>query len=259
MDFYNSLETWQLNLFFLSYSFLRYFLVAGIIYFFLYVWKKNFFAKFKIQNGKYDIKKIRMELQFSASSILIYSLLISLIYFFGIQGWSQLQFGFDPNQWPVLFLSLIGVWLFHETWYYFFHKLLHGKYLMQRIHKYHHLSRNINPFSTYSVHPVEFLIVSLYLVVLPFLFPVNFSILLLESFLLMIVDILWHAGFEFFPKGFLNGFFLKYFNTSTFHNLHHTRPMGNFSLILRPFDQIFKTERPEYAKLYAEVQDRRRK
>jgi sterol desaturase/sphingolipid hydroxylase (fatty acid hydroxylase superfamily) len=51
---------------------------------------------------------------------------------------------------------LIPLW--RETHFYFIHKLIHWKPLMQTIHTVHHKNPNPGPWSGMSIHPVEHLL-----------------------------------------------------------------------------------------------------
>ena len=44
---------------------------------------------------------------------------------------------------------VISLDLFHDTWFYFAHRLLHRPYLMKRVHYMHHQSKVPSAFSGY--------------------------------------------------------------------------------------------------------------
>jgi methylsterol monooxygenase/4-alpha-methyl-delta7-sterol-4alpha-methyl oxidase len=48
--------------------------------------------------------------------------------------------------------------LFEDAAFYWCHRTLHSKYLYARVHKIHHLHRNIVATASENAHPVEFLI-----------------------------------------------------------------------------------------------------
>jgi sterol desaturase/sphingolipid hydroxylase (fatty acid hydroxylase superfamily) len=50
---------------------------------------------------------------------------------------------------PYLMAMIIALDLFHDTWFYFAHRLLHWPYFMKRIHYMHHQSRVPSSFSGY--------------------------------------------------------------------------------------------------------------
>jgi Delta7-sterol 5-desaturase len=45
---------------------------------------------------------------------------------------------------------------------------------------------------------------------------------------------------------------LRWINTSTFHNLHHTSSRGNYGLMFRLWDRLLGTELPDYEKRFLE-------
>ena len=46
-------------------------------------------------------------------------------------------------------------------------------------------------------------------------------------------------------------------NTSVYHNLHHSKFKGNYSLYFRWWDKLMKTENPDYVKEYDRIQEQR--
>ena len=50
----------------------------------------------------------------------------------------------------ILMIFLLDV--FHDTWFYFFHRLLHYPYFMKHVHYIHHQSKDPSAFSGYSFH-----------------------------------------------------------------------------------------------------------
>ena len=47
------------------------------------------------------------------------------------------------------------------------------------------------------------------------------------------------------PRWWVRAPLLRWTNTSTFHNLHHTRLQGNYGLFTRFWDRLFGTFQPE--------------
>ena len=61
-----------------------------------------------------------------------------------------------------------------------------------------------------------------------------------------------HLGYEFLPRWLLRVPLVRWMNTSTFHNLHHTSLHGNYALMFRFWDHLFGTEVPSYEQRFLE-------
>jgi len=59
--------------------------------------------------------------------------------------------------------------LWNDVHFYAIHRLLHGRWLFQHIHREHHRAIRPTPFSTYAMHPIEALLLgSVMVLVQPF-------------------------------------------------------------------------------------------
>lgn len=65
-------------------------------------------------------------------------------------------------------------------------------------------------------------------------------------------NVMSHLGYEFLPRGLLRVPGLRWINTSTFHNLHHTSFTGNYALMFRFWDRLLGTELPNYEHKFVE-------
>jgi Delta7-sterol 5-desaturase len=59
-------------------------------------------------------------------------------------------------------------------------------------------------------------------------------------------NVMSHLGYEFLPRWLLRVPLLRWMNTSTFHNMHHTSSRGNYALMFRFWDRMLGTELPTY-------------
>jgi hypothetical protein len=58
------------------------------------------------------------------------------------------------------------------------------------------------------------------------------------------------------PKWFRRTWLFEIINTSVYHNLHHEKFNGNYSLYFRVWDRLIGTEHPDYVKRYDALQER---
>jgi len=237
----------------ISFAIFRYILLAGGMFFVLYVWQHKFFAKYKIQQKETTKDKIKWEITTGIKSIFIYAGILVLVDILGQYGLNRVYFQFDQLGVLWFVVSVILLFFFHDAYFYWTHRLIHRPKLMQMVHKVHHVSNNPTPFGAIAVHPIEAFVEYAYLLVFAFIFPISIQALLLESLVSFFLNLLWHSGYEFFPKGWASHPIFGWINTSTHHNLHHQKPMGNYSLYTNIWDKICKTNRKEYTEYFEKV------
>lgn len=72
-----------------------------------------------------------------------------------------------------------------------------------------------------------------------------------------LINVYGHLGYEIAPKWFRYSVLFQILNTSTHHNLHHSKFKGNYGLYSRFWDRVMKTENPDYVKYYDQIQEKR--
>lgn len=65
-------------------------------------------------------------------------------------------------------------------------------------------------------------------------------------------NVMSHLGYEFLPRWLIRVPGLRWMNTSTFHNLHHTSLNGNYGLMFRFWDRQLGTELDNYESKFIE-------
>ena len=63
-------------------------------------------------------------------------------------------------------------------------------------------------------------------------------------------NVMSHLGYELLPRWLLRVPLLRWVNTSTFHNLHHTSLRGNYALMFRGWDRLLGTQPSRRAMLH---------
>jgi lathosterol oxidase len=185
--------------------------------------------------GKPSNVTVVKEIQRSMFSILIFSLQaipLQLLFKYGLikisKDTSMLYWG------EVLFL-----FLWNEAHFYFTHRLLHTKWLFKRVHHIHHLSYTPTPFSSYSFHWAEALLLG-FVIYLPILFyPFYLSSIILLPVLSILLNVIGHWSYDVFPNIVGQNNILKF---TIRHSLHHKYVKGNYGFLLPVFDAIFRTK-----------------
>jgi Delta7-sterol 5-desaturase len=138
-----------------------------------------------------------------------------------------------------IFIEVIILFFWNELHFYVNHRLLHTP-LLRRFHKAHHQSMTTTPWTTYSFHPVESMMLGSVLI-LPMLVH-DFSIEALVSVPIFsfVINQIGHANYDWFPE---SRFFL--FQGARRDQQHHEKIHGNFGFALDWLDRWLKTSLPD--------------
>ncbi|MGV3622795.1 MAG: sterol desaturase family protein [Archangium sp.] len=110
----------------------------------------------------------------------------------------------------------------------------------------HHRSVEVNPFTSYSFHPVEGFLLGAWIYPVALLVPLYLPLLGALQVIGLANNVMSHLGYELWPRWLLRVPGLKWLNSATFHSMHHTKVRGNFGLMLRVWDSWLGTALPGY-------------
>jgi len=193
------------------------------------------------------------EISYSIATVGVFAAIASLVLALVVSGHAEIYM--DPRKyglaWFVLSLPLLVVW--HDTYFYWTHRLLHTRWMLRRVHFVHHRSRHPSPFAAYAFHPVEALLNGLVMLLALLLVPLNGYVLVTFGILEMIRAAYSHATVETMPRGFARHWFWGRFITTTHHHLHHESVQGNYALWFTWWDRWCGTERTEYLERFDKV------
>lgn len=172
------------------------------------------------------------EILYSLSSIVVFGLYGMLIVVCYRHQWVDIEFNY--NHWIFIDLLILAIW--NEFHFYSAHQLMHTKWLMG-IHRAHHKSILVTPFSTYSFHPIESLIFGT-VMILP-MFVMDFELLALFLFPIyhLFFNTLGHSNVRL--KRRHAG--IRDIEISTQHNKHHTTHHSNFGFASPLLDWLMGT------------------
>ncbi|TGM13183.1 sterol desaturase family protein [Leptospira selangorensis] len=236
----------------LKMNFLRYYPIAGLAFLVFWVWKKDLFQKFRIQKDFPKKERIIFELKQSAVTLIMFCVIAVSVYVLGKLKILHIKTYKDFTEYGLGYaiFSFVLLTIWHETWFYWAHRIMHHRKIYPYIHSVHHRSVNPSPMAAYNFHWVEAFIEGVYVVPALCILPLHFYVFLIHTFYAMIMNIWWHLGYEFFPKGWTTHPLLKWINTSTHHNLHHQKFHGNYSLYFNFWDKIMGTNFKDYSEIF---------
>ena len=133
-------------------------------------------------------------------------------------------------------MEIFALLIWNDVHFWINHRLLHTRRLV-RYHGDHHRSVVTTPWSTYSFHPIEALMLG-NIILLPMLVhDFYFWSLASVPVLSLILNLIGHSNYDFFPSVSDT----HPLAASRRHHLHHARPAGNYGFALAFMDQIMRT------------------
>ncbi len=218
-----------------------YFFIAGTVFIVLYHFCTNYFLKQKIQVKFPNKTDYYREVKFSISTILIFTI-ISYWCFFTFKNYNTVIEGNIKDYGYLKYACSFGfMFIFHDAYFYFTHRLLHIPFLLKYVHVVHHKSTNPSPWTAYAFHPIEALIMAFVVPFYTFIFDIHITAFALFMLIQISMNVYAHSGFELLPNWLKNSSLGKLISSSTHHNLHHKSFKGNYGLYTLIWDKLFKT------------------
>lgn len=195
--------------------------------------------------------QLRRELTQSGVSVLIFG--IGMIFPWGFLqlGWAHLDP--DAGGWQIA-LEILVLVAWNDVHFWVNHRLLHTKWL-RRFHLPHHRSVVTTPFSTYSFHPIEALMLGNVILLPMVLHDFSFWSLFAVPLFSLFFNCVGHANYDFFPRVS----YAHWFAASRRHHLHHACYNGNYGFQFTFMDRLFRTRlAADAASAQLAMADRRR-
>ncbi len=237
----------------------RYFMVAGIAFILFYFLFRRKISYKKIQLKYPKFKDYAREIFFSVFTMCLFAI-VPLIFIKNKSVVVHTMFytKIDQYGWIYFFLAFPLMFIIHDTYFYWMHRLMHQKKLFPIFHLVHHRSVNPSPWAAYAFHPLEAIIeVGIYPIFL-FIMPIHYLHFFIFFLLSLIYNVYGHLGFELYPKGFSSHWLGKWINTSVNHNQHHQYFKGNYGLYFLFWDRMMGTVRNDYDEKFSEVNSRKK-
>ncbi len=261
LEWLSTLKAWLEYVLFESYlpAIMMYFGVTLSAFYIVWVWYKKQMQPLRIQQKqRSDKRQWYKEIQNSLVSIGIFGIIDLGIYLAKQQGWTSLYDDISQYGIPYLLFTIVMMLFWQDTVFYWAHRLMHWKPLYKFSHKIHHDSIDTSPFTAYSFHPVEAIVEALPDLMIVLILPVNFWALLGYQFASMVMNVIGHLGYEIIPQSWTRHWLGQWKNTSTHHNMHHSKVNGNYGLYFRFWDVLMGTEFKDYEATLDAVYERNR-
>lgn len=158
----------------------------------------------------------------------------------------KIRWDMNAAEIPRIILEVIGIFIVYEIYYYTVHYLMHKRRIYKYTHAVHHKSLYPTPQTGTSVNLLEAIIFYTFFTLLIF-GPFHILSLILISLEIKFASLTQHLGHEIFPRWVRTHPLFKYFNSTRFHQLHHSDKLNkNFGFQTSFLDRGFKTINPAY-------------
>lgn len=234
----------------------RYFLVAGIFWLIWYVARREKSGWKKIQQRFPAQKDYVREIGFSLMTIVIFAAVSSAMLLTPFRQYTQYYQHISEHGWLWFWAAFPLMFLYHDTYFYWTHRMMHHPRLFKLFHLVHHKSTNPSPWAALAFHPLEALVEVGSFATMIMLIPINFIHVLVFFLAMMVYNVYGHLGWELYPKNFSRHRIGKWINTGINHNQHHQYFKGNYGLYFLWWDRWMGTLRSDYDQKFDEVTTR---
>ena len=206
--------------------------------------------RFRIRATMSGAKQMRREILRSLYSVTIFQIAMagSRVVAMGFGVFIDLRQPAIPAWQLVIAFPLIFV--LHDMYFYWTHRLMHLSRLYRLMHREHHKSFAPTAFAAYSFAFLEAWIQGSFLVVYVLLFPANTPLIVFFVFVEIIYNSIIHSGIDPFPSWMVTNRLFGWVAGSTYHDLHHRTMNWNFGLYFRFWDRLMGTEHPDFIPIY---------
>ncbi len=203
----------------------------------------------KIQARFASNADVRREILASLRTAIIFSLNGAAITYAAMCGYVTIYFDFEQAGTGYLAVSLVGIILAHDTYFYWAHRLMHLPRLYPYFHRTHHRSVTPTPFAAYAFDVPEALVMAAFTPLWLLVVPMHALGLFLFMAFMIVRNVMGHCGVELMPRALADSRWFGWINASTHHDLHHSSFHYNYGLYFTWWDRLMGTEHPAYREM----------
>lgn len=236
----------------------RYFIIAGIVFVLSYLLLRKRIAKRKIQLAFPKNSDYLREIVYSFSSMVIFAFIVTGVVFnSAIRPYTSIYSDISQFGWAYYILAFPVMFVAHDTYFYWIHRMMHHPVLFKWFHLVHHKSTNPSPWAAYAFHPLEAILENGIIILFYFTLPMHVTHVPIFFLFSIIYNIYGHMGWELYPKGFNKTLIGRWVNTAVAHNQHHKYFKGNYGLYLLFWDRMMGTMRSDYDTAFDQVKSKK--
>jgi lathosterol oxidase len=226
----------------------RYFLVAGLSYWWLYLRGRSRRAldpKSKAPRAPSKVS-IRQDIQLSVRSSAVFAVATAALLTLQDLGLTRLYS--DPERFGLWYLgaSYLLVLILQDSFFYATHRLCHHPALFSWTHRGHHRSGQPTPWTSFAFDLPEAVLQALFLVLIVVSVPLHLITLLAVLTTMTIWAIVTHLGLTHLPECFPHHWLGRWLIGPAHHGLHHRHIDRHFGLYFTFWDWVLATQDPMY-------------
>ncbi len=233
---------------FLAIIILRYFLLAGGTYVYLYLPSDKSLIDRNLTHWFSHWPSILEDIKLSLLSAGVFALASAFVMSAYEQGLTRLYSNIHSYDVWYLGVSYIVVLVLQDAFFYFTHRLFHHPWLFRWLHQGHHRSRYSTPWTSFALDPLEAVSQSSFLIGIVFLLPLHFVTLIAVLTTMTFWAVLNHIGIDRFPLSFPHHWLGKWVIGPAHHSIHHHRFSKHYGLYFTFWDKLLNTQDCNYEK-----------
>jgi len=237
---------WQIWSFNLTLDVGRYVVAAGGLAAILKLFWNTGLGRRKIQPRSASRADVRREILASLRTGVLFSLTGVGITLGAMYGVFTIHTDFEVAGIGYLAVSLLGIIVAHDAYFYWTHRLMHHPRLYRYFHRTHHRSVTPTPFAAYAFDVPEALLMAAFTPLWLLFVPMHVVGLFLFMAFMIIRNVMGHAGVELMPRSLADSRWFGWINATTHHDLHHSSFHYNYGLYFTWWDHLMGTEHPAY-------------
>ena len=238
------------------FDFSRYLMAASVTFAIVWLLRRTALRARKIQQREATAADMRREFAQSVQSVLVYVVGICFLLWGREVGLFYSVFG-EGFGLGIDLLILAGIIVAHDAYFYWTHRMMHHPRLFKHFHRAHHRSITPTPWAAYSFAIPEAVVAFAFVPLWQFFVPTPGWVMFTWLNFQIIRNAMGHAGFEFFPRWWLDSPLTRWINTTVHHDLHHNGGFNtNYGLYFTWWDKWMGTEHARYHEKFREVTGR---
>jgi sterol desaturase/sphingolipid hydroxylase (fatty acid hydroxylase superfamily) len=175
----------------------RYFILAGIVFIVCYFFLRNRIAAKKIQVSFPKNSDYLREMIYSLASMIIFSLIVTAIVFNpAVRPYTTIYREISEYGLAYYLLAFPVMFVLHDTYFYWIHRMMHHPILFKWFHLVHHKSTNPSPWAAYAFHPLEAILENGIIILFYFTLPMHVTHVPIFFLFSIIYNIYGHMGWE---------------------------------------------------------------
>lgn len=233
---------WLNSIAFLGIILLRYFLVAGGVFFFFKILQWPITSTPDRTFREHSWHLIWHDIKLSVLSTGIFAITAALMMSAYTSGLTRLYY--LPQQYGLWYIpiSYLLVLFLQDTYFYFTHRLFHHPSLLRWMHQGHHRSRYPTPWTSFAFDPLEAVVHALFLFVIIFVIPLHFITLIAIAITMTIWAIINHLEIDRLSPAFPHHWLEMYVIGPAHHSCHHRQYTVNYGLYFTFWDRLLNTQ-----------------